>query len=106
MWFYINELIIDDEYLDKAAAELGACATEMEVLSKRIKLCFNSLRVDWDTDAGKAFFSSLDNGLLFHIENHMKVLRHMSTNLKTSSNKYDEVFRAVENAAEAEYRQY
>jgi hypothetical protein len=100
-----NTLTIDDVKFVEAAIGLDAQADIIEDLITRINRCFESLRTDWDTDAGKEFFKRVDDTMLFHLENHSKVIRHMSKNLKTASQKYDVVFRAVENAAEAEYRQ-
>jgi hypothetical protein len=97
-------LTIDDTALEIAGNKLSDKAEEMRELKRGIESCFELLRMDWDTDAGKAYFYRLDNQLLKHLDNHANVIEHISENLKIASGKYDAVFRAAENAANAEYR--
>jgi WXG100 family type VII secretion target len=97
-------LTIDDTALETAGNTLSEKAEEMRELKRSIESCFELLRTDWDTDAGRAYFERLDNQLFKHLDNHANVIEHISENLKIASDKYDAVFRAAENAAIAEYR--
>jgi uncharacterized protein YukE len=97
-------MTIDDTALETAGAKLSEKAEEMRELKKNIDSLFLLLRTDWDTDAGSAYFDRLDNQLFKHLDNHANVIEHISENLKIASGKYDAVFRAAENAANAEYR--
>lgn len=97
-----------DLYIDKGSLENGSRALteqkkEMEKLKTDIKASFEQLRKDWDSEAGKLFFAKFEDDLIKNLDRYTTVFDYMSKNLSIASQKYDEVFRAADTVASAQY---
>lgn len=97
------DLYIDQDYLTEGSRELARKRGEMKQLKKEIKSSFEQLHKEWDSEAGKLFFEKFETDLIKNLDRYMIVFEYMSQNLSTASRKYDEVFRAVDTVASAQY---
>lgn len=90
------DITLDREALQNASRQLNEQATQMTSLVRNLEASFSQLRRDWDSDAGRKFFSKFENELLRHMRDHCAVLTHMSGNLRGAATRYEEVFRAAD----------
>lgn len=97
------DLYIDQDYLADGCRALTGKRDEMERLRADIKSSFEQLRKEWDSEAGRLFFEKFEADLLENLDRYVIVFEYMSQNLSTASQKYDEVFRAVDAVASAQY---
>jgi len=87
---------IDQDAFAQAVRDLTMYCDQLEELQQKIVGGFEQLRIDWDSDAGDKFFEKLDQNIFRNLKNHQIAFDHISRNLVTASNKYEEVFRAAE----------
>ena len=97
------DLYIDQDYLADGSRALADKRDEMEQLRSEIKTSFEQLRKEWDSEAGRLFFEKFEEDLLKNLDRYVIVFGYMSQNLSTASQKYDEVFRAVDAVASVQY---
>lgn len=97
------DLYIDQDYLADGSRVLAEKRNEMERLRADIKCSFEQLRKEWDSEAGRLFFEKFEEDLLKNLDRYVIVFEYMSQNLLTASQKYEEVFRAVDAVASAQY---
>lgn len=97
-----------DLYLDQSAFSTGKSKIDEQrelllMLRGQIDRSFERLRKEWDSDAGKKFFERFQSDLLDNLDKYAIVFGYISENLSTSSQKYEEVFRAADAVASAQY---
>lgn len=97
------DLYLDQDAFIQAEKILEEKSAELEMLLSSIAASFEQLRSDWDSDAGKKFFERFESDLIKNLKDHAKVFAHMSKNLSIASQKYEEVFRAADTVADAQY---
>lgn len=97
------DLMLDQEAFKQASADLKNRCDDLKNLRTTIFASFEQLRKDWDSDAGKQFFTRFENSLLKNLDDYSKVFDYMSKNLTTASNKYEEVFRAADTVVNTQY---
>jgi WXG100 family type VII secretion target len=97
------DLLLDKDAFSKASKELTTKCEELKTLRSNIVASFEQLRKDWDSDAGRQFFARFENDLLQNLDDYSKVFEYMSQNLSTASQQYEEVFRAADAVAGAQY---
>lgn len=97
------DLYLDQDYLVDGSRSLMNKRGEMEKLQTEIKMSFEQLRKEWDSDAGLLFFQKFEDDLLKNLGRYITVFEYMSKNLSTASQKYDEVFRAADAVASSQY---
>lgn len=97
------DLYIDKDSLEDGSRALNGQKKEMEKLKTDIKASFEQLRKDWDSEAGKLFFEKFQDDLIQNLDRYITVFEYMSENLSIASRKYDEVFRAADTVAAAQY---
>ena len=99
------DLHLDQDAFEAAKRELAKYVGNdgLEGLVVKIRASFEQLRKDWDSDAGRKFFERFEDDLLTNLDKYAIVFKHISENLSTASNKYEEVFRAAETVAKAQY---
>ena len=97
------DLLLSKDAFTQASRELQTKCEELKTLRANIKASFEQLRIDWDTDAGRKFFERFESDLMKNLEDYSKVFEYMSKNLSTASAKYEEVFRAADAVANAQY---
>jgi len=98
------DLVIDKDAFSKASLDMAKYCEDLAKLRSDIVSSFEQLRRDWDTDAGKKFFKKkLEENLLSNLDYYFKVFEHISQNLTAASHKYEEVFRAADIVADAQY---
>lgn len=97
------DLYIDQDYLSDGSRALADKRDEMERLRSDIKTSFEQLRKEWDSEAGRLFFEKFEEDLLKNLDRYVIVFEYMSQNLSVASQKYDEVFKAVDAVALAQY---
>lgn len=90
-------MLIKDIYLDEAAFQAAAdeyaeLTEDMKNLRQRISKLLDGLREGFDTPAGKVFFESCGSNLLQPLDDQLRVLQHVSDNLRNSKQKYQSVF--------------
>lgn len=97
------DLLLDQDAFTQASKDLQARCEELRTLRTNIAASFEQLRRDWDSDAGRQFFARFEGDLMKNLEDYSKVFEYMSKNLSTASQKYEEVFRAADAVADAQY---
>lgn len=97
------DLYIDQDYLADGCRAFTGKRDEMERLRADIKSSFEQLRKEWNSEAGRLFFEKFEADLLENLDRYVIVFEYMSQNLSTALQKYDEVFRAVDAVASAQY---
>jgi WXG100 family type VII secretion target len=98
------DLRLDREAFAQASREMAGHGQDLSALRRDIVSSFAQLRQDWDSEAGRAFFAKrLENDLLKHLDDHVLVFEHMSRNLTTASQQYEEVFSVADAVANARY---
>lgn len=97
------DLYIDQDYFVDGSRFLAEKCDEMKQLRSEIKTSFEQLRKEWDSEAGRLFFEKFEEDLLKNLDRYVIVFEYMSQNLLTASQKYDEVFRAVDTVTSAQY---
>lgn len=97
------DLYIDQDSLAGGSRDLVIKRDEMEQLRSDIKASFEQLRKEWDSEAGHLFFAKFEEDLLKNLDRYVIVFEYMSRNLSVASQKYDEVFRAVDTVALVQY---
>lgn len=97
------DLYIDQDCLANGSKALAEKREEMERLKTDIKLSFEQLHKEWDSQAGRLFFEKFEEDLIKNLDRYVIVFGYMSENLSAASQKYDEVFRAVDAVASAQY---
>lgn len=90
-------LIVKDIYLDEdafqiAADEYAKLAEDMKNLRQKISGLLDGLREGFDTPAGKVFFEACGSNLLQPLDDQLRVLQHVSDNLRNAKQKYQSVF--------------
>lgn len=98
-----NDLVLDDDAFLQASKELAGKSGELDSLQESLVRSFEQLRKDWNSQAGDNFFAKFDTDLLNNLDKYALVFEHMSKNLSTASQKYEEVFRAADAVADAQY---
>ena len=96
-------LLLDKDAFLAASTGLKTKCDELDELRTEIAASFEQLRSDWDSDASAEFFARFEDDLLKNLDAYARVFEYMSTNLSTASEKYEEVFRAADTVANAEY---
>lgn len=85
-------LYIDRDALSTAKSNYSTYATRMTTLKINLEKAVTDLRAGWKTDAGDAFFQKYDNEWVKNLTDYINVINHMSNNMKTATDKYQEVF--------------
>lgn len=87
---YDSELITSTQALyTKKAEEMGKIKEAMVNME-------NNLKLDWETDAGRAFFNHFDNEWMNNFDLYKQTLEHMALLLKDAASCYDDVTSAAE----------
>jgi uncharacterized protein YukE len=97
------DLLLDQDAFMQASKELEVKRQELALLRASMVASFEQLRKDWDSDAGKRFFARFETDLIQNIDKYETVFEYMSKNLLIASQKYEEVFRAADAVANAQY---
>lgn len=97
------DLYLNDEAFAKAGDDLDEQSKALTELRKNIEEAFAQLKKDWQSDAGKEFFKRFEGELLKNLDNYAKVFEHMSSNVKSSSRRYEEVFQAADTVARSQF---
>jgi uncharacterized protein YukE len=97
------DLLLDKDAFDTASRILKTKCEDLRTLRGDIDKSFAQLKIDWDSDAGRAFFAKYETNLVENLKKYSTVFEYMSKNLMTASNKYDEVFGAANAVADAQY---
>jgi WXG100 family type VII secretion target len=97
------DLLLDKDAFSQASRELKTKCEELKTLRSNIQASFEQLKKDWDSDAGRQFFARFENDLMKNLDDYSKVFEYMGQNLSTASQKYEEVFRAADAVASAQY---
>lgn len=97
------DLKLDTDAFENASRDFQEDCDRLKTLRKNIEECFQPLKADWDSDAGQKFFEKLSSDLLENLDLYSVVFEYISRNLTTASQKYEEVFRAADTVAQAEY---
>jgi WXG100 family type VII secretion target len=97
------DLLLDKDAFTQASKDLRTKCEELKALRTNIKVSFEQLKKDWNSDAGKQFFERFESDLIANLEKYSTVFEYMSKNLSTASQKYEEVFRAADAVASAQY---
>ena len=97
------DLVLDQNELRKASVDLRRHGDDMSQLADNLTQAVDRLRVDWDSDAGRAFFEKFDTSMIKHIRDHAIVFNHMSENLSTAVSMYEEIFQAANTVANAQF---
>jgi len=98
------DLRLDRNAFAQASREMAGYSQDLSALRKEIVSSFAQLRQDWDSEAGRAFFEKrLEHDLLKPFDDYVLVFGHMSRNLTTASQQYEEVFSAADAVADAQY---
>ena len=98
-----SDLYLNKDAFTQASNELKIKCEELKMLQSDIKSSFEQLKNDWNSDAGKKFFEKFEGDLINNLKKYSIVFEHMSENLSTASQKYDEVFRAADAVANVQY---
>lgn len=97
------DLLLDEDAFLQASIEMKAKSEELGELRSNIERTLYQLKKDWISDASQEFFRRVEEDLLKNLDKYSIVFGYISQNLTTASQKYEEVFRAVETVAEAQY---
>lgn len=97
------DLLLNQEAFAQASRELKKERENLEILRANIVESLAQLELDWDSDAGKQFFLRFQEDLIKNLDRYIIVFEYMSQNLSTASQKYEEVFRAADAVADAQY---
>lgn len=90
-------MLVKDMYLDETAFQTAAddyaqLIEDMQNLRQKISGLLDGLREGFDTPAGRAFFESCGSNLLQPLDDQLRVLQHVSDNLRNAKQKYKSVF--------------
>lgn len=96
-------LMLDQDAFSSAGRELQTKCEDLKTLRVNIEKSFEQLKADWDSDAGRQFFARFEADLLKNLDRYSTVFEYMSQNLTAASQKYEEVFRAADAVANAQY---
>lgn len=97
------DLVLNQDAFERAKSDFKNKCEELKTLRANLQASFETLKTDWDTEAGRLFFDQFENKLLKHLDEYSKVFEHLSDNLSTASEKYEEVFRIADTVAKTEY---
>ncbi len=97
------DLVINQEAFEEAKRKLKHQSERIEDLENNLKDSFDQLKMDWDTPAGAEFFQKFEEDLLKNLKSHALVVEHMSENLNSALNKYEEVFKAADDLVRTKY---
>lgn len=90
------DLYLNDEAFAQASRDLDDQSAALRELRSKIEDAFAQLKKDWQSDAGKEFFKRFETELLKNLDNYSNVFKYMSSNIKSSANRYEEVFQAAD----------
>ena len=96
-------LTIDRNVFNNARSQLDAQITALRNLRSALVTSFTTLRTDWDSAAGRAFFNQFENQLLNHIDTYCGKLQQRSSSLNRVISEYNRVFEAADAVAQARY---
>ncbi len=88
----VKDIYLDEDAFQAAVDEYAKLTEDMKNLRQRISGLLDGLREGFDTPAGKAFFESCGSNLLQPLDDQLRVLQHVSDNLRNSKQKYQSVF--------------
>jgi len=97
------DLRLDKAAFTQASRELNTKCNEIRDLRGNIERSMEQLRRDWDSPAGRQFFAKFERDLMNNLRDYSTIFEHMSRNLMTASNRYEEVFRAADAVASTQY---
>ena len=98
-----NEIVLNRDLFRTTSNQLAAEVNALRSLRVSINNSFAQLRQDWNSAAGRAFFAKFENELLNHIDQYANKLNTRAAALNNVTNRYEEVFRAADNVANARY---
>lgn len=88
----VKDIYLDEDAFQTAADDYAKLTEDMKHLRQRISGLLDSLRQGFDTPAGKVFFESCGSNLLQPLDDQLRVLQHVSDNLRSSRQMYQSVF--------------
>lgn len=89
-------ILLDQEAFNKAAVDLEQLSNDLAALRSKIEGMLETLRVGFDTPAGREFHRSCETNLLAPLNDQKLVLSQVSTVLRDSKTKYESVFNAYQ----------
>ena len=96
-------LTIDENSFNNARNQLDAQIAALRTLRTSLAASFTTLRQDWDSAAGQAFFNKFENQLLNHIDQYSGKLQQRCNSLNTVVSEYRQVFQAADAVARERY---
>jgi WXG100 family type VII secretion target len=85
-------LYLDKDALDTAKSNYSTYAQDMSTLKTTLEKAVDDIRSGWKTDAGDEFFKKFDDEWKKNLDDYIKVINHMSSNMQIAKNKYQTIF--------------
>lgn len=93
---FSEDLILDEAAFDQAVADFAELGVQLSKLRQEIESMLTTLKVGFDTPAGRKFISSCEKNLFAPLDAQKLVLDHISETLSESRQAYESVFREYE----------
>ena len=97
MWSDFGAVILDEEEFDRAIKEFEELAIQLQNLRTEIDKQLESLKIGFNTPAGKKILKSCQDSLLLPLDRQKLVIEHISLNLAEAKNAYSKVFEEYKN---------
>ena len=88
-----KDIVLDDNAFSTAANEFADLSSKLQALRNEVEEMINTLKVGFDTPAGRQFISSCEANLYEPLDAQKLVLDHISETLRNSMEAYESVFR-------------
>ncbi len=97
------DLLVNQDEMQIASNNIKNYSEDIRNIKSSLKSVFDILREEWNSEAGKKYVDKYEKDVLDNLDKYSIVFDHMSENLIAASHKYDEVFRAADAVANAQY---
>ncbi len=96
MSIFNEDIVLDEEAFNKAAADFTALGGQLQKLRSDIEDMLNVLKTGFNTPAGVKFINSCEANLFAPLDDQKLVIDHISKTLEESKQAYESVFREYE----------
>lgn len=93
----MNTLEFDIHKLNNMKSTCDALSAEIGQLKENLFKDLESLKADWQTDAGKKFFEELDTNWVSHVEKYVQVAEEIGKLLAVAIKEYSLLVEEAKN---------
>lgn len=93
-YLFSKDIVLDQEAFEAAIASFKGLSADLQSLQEDISAQLDILTEGYNTNAGRKFVTTCRETILKILKEQTDIVNHVSENLQSAKNEYDQVFAA------------